>query len=494
MKRLLPYIIAALIGSASTIIVNKLTEHSVPKVIDNKTDVVTEKTNKSIEKQTYHQNVTSLKAIDFSDAAQKAVSEVVHIKATIRVESGSRYRGIPDLFRDFFGDDFYQPREQIRQGSGSGVIISDDGYIVTNHHVIQEADEIEVVLNDKRSYKATLIGQDPSTDLALLKVDDKNLPYMTIANSADVNIGDWVLAVGNPFNLSSTVTAGIVSAKARSINILQDQYAIESFIQTDAAVNPGNSGGALVDLNGRLIGINSAIASPTGSYAGYSFAIPSDIVKKVVEDLKNYGMVQRAYLGVIIREMNAELAGELQVDINEGVLIDRVGENSAAEDAGIKANDIIIKIDDSEIKTSPELLQTIGSHRPGDKVVVKVYRDGELIDLNVTLKNKEGNIEIVQKDNKEIMELIGAELENVTEARVLNKLNINGGVRIKKLKAGKLKSQTSVREGFIIIKANRQNVSNIEELTEIIENVEGGVMFEGVYPDRSGIYYYAFGL
>jgi Do/DeqQ family serine protease len=432
--------------------------------------------------------------IDFNNAAKKSIAQVVHIKSSLKI-SGMNSRGIPDIFKEFFGDGFFdEQQEQIQQGSGSGVIIGSDGYIVTNNHVIAEADEIEVVLNDRRSFRATLVGTDPSTDLALLKIDDTDLPTMEFGNSNDVNIGDWVLAVGNPFNLSTTVTAGIVSAKARNINILKDKSAIESFIQTDAAVNPGNSGGALVNLKGELIGINTAIASPTGTYAGYSFAIPVDIVKKVVEDLKNFGIVQRAYLGVLIREMNADLAKELDVNVTEGVLVDGVVEKSAAELAGIKKNDIIQKINDIDVKTVPQLLEIIGSQKPGDKVTVEILRDGKQKEITVTLKNIDGSVDVVKKGNKEIIDLLGAELEEITDKKILKKLKIDGGVQITGLKAGKLRSQTNVKEGFIITKINKQTIVTVEDVSKALEGVQGGVMLEGVYPDSPGVYYFAFGM
>jgi Do/DeqQ family serine protease len=436
-----------------------------------------------------------LTGANFIDAAEKSVASVVHIKSIVKHQG--YHSQLPSTFRDFFGDDFFGYRkgqEEIQQGIGSGVIISSDGYIVTNDHVVNNAEEIVVVLHDKRNYKAKIIGTDPSTDIALIKIDETDLPSIIFTNSDDVRIGEWVLAVGNPFSLSSTVTAGIVSAKARNINILQDRSAIESFIQTDAAVNPGNSGGALVDIQGELIGINTAIATPTGVYAGYSFAVPSNIVAKVVADIKEYGMVQRAYLGAFIRELNGDFARELDIDITEGVYIDSLIPESSAYDAGMKKGDVIIRIDENEIKTSPELLEEIGSHRPGDKVSITFIRDGKQNRVNVTLKNRSGNLDIVKVEESAVFQTLGAEFENVTDKRFLNKKGIEGGVRIVKIVEGKLLYKANIREGFIITRINNKTIKTIKDLEDVLGGYSGGVMVEGVYPNYSGVYYYAFGL
>ncbi|MEL7063382.1 MAG: trypsin-like peptidase domain-containing protein, partial [Bacteroidota bacterium] len=297
-----------------------------------------------------------MEQLDFTEPAATVMPAVVHITSTqLRSKSNQQ---VPDIFKDFFGDNFgqgFEGRQRPSIGSGSGVIISDDGFIVTNNHVIDNADDIEVSLNDNRTYKAEVIGTDPSTDLALLKIEGEALPTLALANSDETKVGQWVLAIGNPFNLNSTVTAGIISAKGRNINILKDQAAIESFIQTDAAVNPGNSGGALVDLNGNLIGINTAIASPTGSYSGYSFAIPSNLMRKVVTDLMEYGTVQRGYLGVMIRSVDGNLAKDNDLTITEGVYIDSLIENSAAEKAGIKKGDVVVGVEGIRVKNAAEL-------------------------------------------------------------------------------------------------------------------------------------------
>ena len=411
-------------------------------------------------------------------------------------------------FRDFFGNDFeffFGPRGQhmkprskkgktpSRVGTGSGVIISDDGYIVTNNHVIAEADDIEVTLHDKRTYRATVIGTDPSTDLALLQIKEKDLPTVPFSNSDYVDVGQWVLAVGNPMGLNSTVTAGIVSAKGRNINILKDKYAVENFIQTDAAINPGNSGGALVNLHGGLIGINTAIASPTGTFAGYGFAVPTNIVNKVVEDLLEYGVVQRGVLGVMIRTLDGNLAKEKEVDIVNGVYVDSLLENSAAASAGVKVGDVIVRVNEQDINSSSELQGMIARHRPGEEVVLDIDRKGKELSIKVTLNNREGNTSILSEDTREIVKILGAEMENVDD-KLAKKLEIKGGVKIKKLYAGKLRKYTQMRDGFIITKVDGEDIDSVDELVDILDNKNGGVMLEGVYEDIPGEYYYAFGL
>ncbi|MDP5171348.1 MAG: Do family serine endopeptidase [Bacteroidia bacterium] len=433
----------------------------------------------------------------FTYAAEKVMPSVVHIKSTVM---RSAAQNIPDPFRDFFGGDSpfgmrpnASPTPQV--GTGSGVIISEDGYIVTNNHVIDQAEDIEVSLSDNRTYKAKLIGTDPSTDIALIKIDATDMPAITLGNSDQVRVGEWVLAIGNPFNLNSTVTAGIVSAKARNINILHDQSAIESFIQTDAAVNPGNSGGALVDLNGNLIGINTAIASPTGSYSGYSFAVPVTIVRKVMEDLLEYGTIQRAFLGVIIRSVDGNLAKEKGLDFTSGVYVDSLMDNGAAKDAGVKKGDVIIGVNGLEVKTSSELQVAVGTLRPGDLVKLKVMRDGDEKELSATLRNKQGNTDVVKKEDliSNSVSKLGIELEELSSSTA-RQLKVDGGVRVTDIGAGVVRDQTKMREGFVITHVDGRKVSSMKDLQEIIANKEGGVMVEGVYPDQPGRYYYAFGL
>lgn len=419
---------------------------------------------------------------DLTYAAENSVKGVVHIKTQY---TSKGYSGGGSLFDYLFGDrGFYYPSEpQIQQASGSGVVISTDGYIVTNNHVIENSDEINVVLSDNREFKAKLVGTDPSTDIALLKIDADQLYMIPWGNSDDLKLGEWVLAVGNPFNLTSTVTAGIVSAKSRSINIIGGQMPIESFIQTDAAVNPGNSGGALVNTRGELMGINTAIASKTGSYTGYSFAVPSSIAKKVVSDLKEYGEVQRALLGVSIKTMSSDLAKEKKIDFVEGVYVDDVVADGAAQAAGIKAGDIIVSFNGASTKTSSELQEHVSQMRPGDSVKIIVKRGGKEKLFELTLRNTRGDTGVV-RDN---MSVLGAELANVDE-ETLEKLNLRNGLKVQKLMSGKLKT-AGVKEGFIITSVNKRPVSSINEVKELLKSSRGGVLVEGVYPNGQEAYY-----
>lgn len=443
--------------------------------------------------------------MDFTYASAKTLPGVVHIQSTIKVKEQPFAGGmpfdlqnLPDPFRQFFGDAQPQSRgrseEHEEQGVGSGVIISSDGYIATNNHVVNGATDIKVTLNDKREYDAKVIGTDPSTDLALIKIDARDLPSIPLANSDEVQVGQWVVAVGNPFNLASTVTAGIVSAKGRDIHIVADKAPIESFIQTDAVVNPGNSGGALVNLSGELIGINTAIASPTGVYAGYAFAIPSNIVAKIVEDIKKFGVVQRGYLGITIRDVNGSLAKEKDLNVNSGVYVDSLVNNSAAAAAGVKVGDVIQQINGQAINSSPELLEAVGRHRPGDKLTLTVLRKGSQKEIPVTLKNRAGNEEVVKKSDKaEILRTLGADFETLSKADC-GKYGIKGGVRVSNITGGKLSSQTDVQNGFIITKVNNESVSSVDELVKTLQRTSGGVMLEGIYPNESEVFYYAFGL
>lgn len=434
--------------------------------------------------------------LNFVYASNIVRPTVVHVKTTYATASAGGNSGNPhqnDPFFKFFfeepgGDGFRDMGP--RQGSGSGVVISSDGFIVTNNHVIDNATKIEVVLDDKRKYEAKLIGHDPETDLALLKIDEKDLPFAKFGNSDKIKVGEWVLACGNPFDLTSTITAGIVSAKGRNINLLRgsgNNYAIESFIQTDAAVNPGNSGGALVNLKGELVGINTAIASTTGAYAGYSFAVPVTIVKKVMDDLLNHGEVQRALLGVMIRDVTAELAAEKKLKAVKGVYIDGVNDGSAAKDAGIKEGDVLMKINDTEVNSASEVQEAIAQYRPGDKVLVTFVRDNAVKTLNVTLKNKRGNFKVVKEASSQVMEDLGAEFGEVSKDEK-DKLRIESGVKVKKLLSGKLKD-AGMQPGFIITKIDKAEVKDAKELAKILENKTGGILIEGIYPDGSSKFY-----
>ena len=426
--------------------------------------------------------------VNFSVAAEKTVNSVVHVTTVIQQDNSAQSSGDP------FFDFFYGYRNRGRgpaMSSGSGVIISPDGYIVTNNHVIDNASEVRIAFNDKRTAIAKVVGTDKNTDLALLKVDEKNLPALTFGNSDNLRLGEWVLAVGNPFNMSTTVTAGIVSAKARDINIIYSEFRIESFIQTDAAVNPGNSGGALVNLRGELVGINTAIASRSGQYEGYAFAVPTSIVKKVVEDLMQFGKVQRALLGIRYQEVTSDLAKEYGLKEIKGVYIARVEENSAAKDAGIQAGDVLLKINDVDVTGSAIVQEQVAQRRPGDKMNLTVNRDGKMKQFTVVLRNTSGNTSASETANEELA-VLGATFKEVAP-EVRRKLGIFGGLQIDKLSNGKLK-QNGIKEGFIITQINQRPVRSEEDLKNTIKSIKsGGIFIGGIYPDGKEAYY-AFGM
>jgi serine protease Do len=426
---------------------------------------------------------------DFTIVAEMTVNTVVHIRAEFERPSSvyDEFFGQGDMFREFFGPRQRQAPERRVQGSGSGVIISDDGYIITNNHVVQDAVMVEVTLNDNRVYEATVIGLDPTTDLALLKIDQDDLPFAVFGDSDDVKVGQWVLAVGNPFNLTSTVTAGIVSAKGRNINILGGGTAIESFIQTDAAVNRGNSGGALVNTSGELIGINAAIASTTGSFAGYSFAIPANIAEKVAMDLMEHGEVQRGFLGIGIDNVTSARVRELDLKVNSGVYVVTVSENSAGDDAGLEPGDVIVAIDSRQINTTSDLLETVGRKRPGDEIKVTYNRNGRIMEGNAVLKNIHGDTSIVKKGERDVIEALGATLESVTETE-RRRLRIENGVKITSIGNGRF-AAAGIKEGFIITHVDRTPVSSARDLVATLSNKTGGVLFEGVYPNGTRAYY-----
>lgn len=442
-----------------------LTSLIVTKNIDSlscKTEVKEEKTASPVKFTNFSSDNTARPA-DFTYAAEKSVETVVHVKTKIDVSS--RYSMNIDPFFDFFFGRPSQPREpQYREGSGSGVIISTDGYIVTNNHVIDNASTVEVTLNDKRKFDAKVIGTDPSTDIALLKIEAENLPIIEFGDSDDLHIGEWVLAVGNPFNLTSTVTAGIVSAKARNINILNAEMKIESFIQTDAAVNPGNSGGALVNTRGELIGINTAIASQTGSYSGYSFAVPTTIVSKVVADLKEYSVVQRAVLGVQIADINDELAKEKNLKTLKGAYIAGVQENSSAADASLKEGDIITGINGQTVNSVAELQEQVSRYRPGNDIKVNYIRDGKNESVIVTLKNRSGNTNVVKIADTSIL---GATFKEV-DSRTAEKFRLNAGIQIDTIDKNGALAKAGLKKDFIILKVNGQPIRSEKDLTTIV--------------------------
>lgn len=501
MKRFSAFVLASMVGSLVTI-------GSYELINDEPNEVKIEHVDKTpVVSAAYTVNEAGeYVPLDFTEAADKVMPAVVHIRSTQVGNYASRDEQVPQQFRDFFGPFFRDDRpyrQGPRVGSGSGVLINSDGYIVTNNHVIDGADELDVTLNDNRSFKATVVGTDPTTDLAVIKIAEKDLPHLELVDSDRVRVGEWVLAVGNPFNLNSTVTAGIVSAKGRSINIINSSNpgnpgdsvntAIESFIQTDAAVNPGNSGGALVNLSGDLIGINTAIASPTGAYSGYAFAVPANIVTRVVEDLVTYGTVQRGWLGVQINSITSDFAKQNDLTVNAGAYISGISPKSGALEAGIKEGDVVTRIDNIEVNNTAQLIGYIGSKRPGDVVKVFVNRDGKEMNFDVTLKNRNGSTDIIEKEPETVFSALGADLENV-DAKTLKRLDIKSGVRVKNIGQGKIRKHTDMREGFIITKIDGKPVKSKEDVIDILETKKGGVLLEGVYENQPGSYYYGLGL
>ncbi|OZT05101.1 MULTISPECIES: Do family serine endopeptidase [unclassified Prevotella] len=441
--------------------------------------------------------------VDLTYAAEKSLPSVVHILSTknskvqtVEVES--------DPFSDFFGDPFgffgnpqgnggkqkRSVRTPKQQGSGSGVIISADGYIVTNNHVVADADELTVTLNDNKEYSARIIGTDKTTDLALIKIEGKNLPAITIANSENIKVGEWVLAVGNPFNLTNTVTAGIVSAKGRSLY----RNGVESFIQTDAAINPGNSGGALVNTRGELIGINAMLYSQTGSFSGYGFAIPTSIMNKVVDDLKTYGTVQRAVVGIQGSDVKNYVDGQKEqgkdIDLGtmEGIYVAKVTEESAAEEAGLKEGDVIIAIDGKEMNKMADMQEYLAKKRPGDKVTVTYLRDKKKNTKSITLKNEQGNTQVVKKAD---LDVLGGNFRSITDAQK-QQLNIGYGLEVLKVNSGKLKN-AGITKGFIIQRVNDNAVKTIEDLQNIVKDASTSkdpvLYIQGVYPTGKKAYF-----
>lgn len=446
--------------------------------------------------------------LDFTGTAEKVTKAVVHIKSSS--DAVTTQRSNPnDPWQFFFGPQGPQQRGP-SVGTGSGVIINAEGYIVTNNHVVADADKVEVTLSDNRTLRAEVIGTDPDTDLAVIKISDKNLPYLSFVNSDESKVGEWVLAVGNPFNLNSTVTAGIISAKGRNINIINSnrtpQYgpdgqpvfnntAIESFIQTDAAINPGNSGGALVNLSGGLLGINTAIASQTGTYMGYGFAVPANLVSKVVEDIIAFGTVQRGWLGIQVQGVTSEVAKELDLAVNEGAYVNGFGdfeEKSAAKAAGILKGDVIVKLDETQIKSNTALIEYIGRKRPGDKVIVTVNREGKEKVFTVTLKNREGNVGTVKREEANAVTALGVELEDA-DPKLLKRLDLQNGVKVKSLTNGKIGRYTDMEAGFIITRIDETAVKSAKEVNELLKKKKTGdlVTFSGVYENTEHEYIYA---
>lgn len=426
---------------------------------------------------------------DFVAVSEVSTPAVVHIKSHFEAKSnmggghggGQNQMDPYEFFRDH-GFDFDVPRGP-GLATGSGVVISQDGYIVTNNHVIDNASKIEVTLNDKRTYVAELIGTDKTTDLALLKIQEKGLHFMSFGNSDQVKVGEWVVAVGNPMNLTSTVTAGIVSAKGRSIDLLRNEdnlYAIENFIQTDAAINPGNSGGALVNTKGELVGINTAIASQTGSYTGYGFAIPVNLVKKVMDDLLKFGKVQRAVLGVAIQEITQEVADKEGLRSLDGVLVQDVTESGSAQKAGVKKGDVIMKVNGMPVNSVSSLQEEIGKFRPGDKVTLSIVRDGSNKDLTATLKGLDGKETTSLADKSDANSFKGVTFGSVSKEE-LSKLNLKNGVKVISVGDGPFRGK--IQSGFIITKIDKQSVFSVQSVKSLLEKSEGAVLIEGKNPD-----------
>ncbi len=479
-SKIWPFIVTGTIGATFALIGQHLLTTEKTQFIIQESDYNGQQLSKSA--NYIHEDLNSLPSavppVDFTVAAEKTLNAVVHIKT----KYVTNYR--LDPIQEFF----YGPgiRQKAYESTGSGVIISTNGYIVTNNHVIADADKIEVTLNDGSTTEATIIGTDPSTDIAVIKIESDPLPFATFGNSDQVKIGEWVLAVGNPFNLTSTVTAGIVSAKARSINLFKGNYnqeifPIESFIQTDAAVNPGNSGGALVTADGLLIGINTAIASKTGSYTGYSFAVPSNIAKKVAEDLIEFGVVQRAFIGVGLADINQTILEQKDLPNLKGVLVASVSPNSAAYDAGIEVNDVILKVGSLEVNKVSELQEQLSKFRPGDEVFLTIRKNGTIEVVSVIMKNSDGTTGIVKKEDLSKKSALGATFHTMT-SQELKPFKLTKGVQIVTLQSGKLKS-AGLSQGFIIVKINQETVGTAEEVAEILNSSKNNVQIQGYYPN-----------
>ena len=490
MKNLKNYLLAIIFS-----ILGGLTSITGYKYFNDENSSINFQANDNVKFANYVYDTTDVivpEGMNFVYTSKKTTPAVVHIRTTYEGRSSGVRSPFEDMFRDFFGERYNSPREREmpqRRGSGSGVIMTSDGYIVTNNHVVDNASEVEVLLNDNRTFIATVEGVDPTTDIAVLKIDAENLTTVNFGNSDNVEIGEWVLAVGSPFEFRSTVTAGIVSAKARNIGILRDRsnLQIEAFIQHQAPVNPGNSGGALVNLKGELVGINTAIATPTGTFAGYSFAVPSNLVRKVYRDLVEYGVVQRALLGITILDVNAELAEEKDLPVLTGVLIDRVNAGGAADDAGLESGDVIIEINRVEIRNISNLQEQVAINRPGDKILVTFIRDGKTKTVNATLKNTLGTTEVVASSNSFIID--GAVFADVPK-ELREKLEIEGGAQVSEISNGKWKS-SGITKGFIVTSINKRSIADVEELSTLLSQLpkDDGVLVEGVYPNGVKAYY-----
>ena len=432
-------------------------------------------------------NEQSLSYPDLSTAAESSVKAVVNIESIQEVEMQQQTMPYNPFF-EFFGfpqpqHQGGQPQKREQRSGGSGVIISTDGYIVTNNHVVDGATKLRVKLNDGRVFDAKIIGKDPTTDIALIKIEGENLPILKFGSSDALRLGEWVLAIGSPFNLQSTITAGIVSAKARQLDVIPNEFRIESFIQTDAAVNPGNSGGALVNARGELVGINTVIKSSTGSYIGYSFAVPESIVRKVVNDLREYGFVQRALLGVSFRYIDQDFIDQLgkETDIKEvgGAYVASVVEGGSASEAGIRKGDVIVEIDGVKITSPTTLTEQIGKHRPNDKVNLLVKRGDKVKQFEVVLRNKAGKTELLTREDVDVVETLGGRFVEISD-RTAKQLDIRGGIQVQSIKAGGLLAKARVREGFVITHINDKAVRSVADLSRLTDKIRS---IDGVYPN-----------
>ena len=480
-KSLLPVVITAVITSILTVF--------IAAQFGTKQYVITDdqQMKTPVNYASYSGNITSATPpADFQPAAEASVKAVVHIKTKTDAKQVVVKR------QSFFGSYYERGWQPEQMGSGSGVVISPDGYIVTNNHVVAGADIVTVTFDNRRTMDAKLVATDPSTDIAVLKIEGDDFPYMEYGNSDDVQLGQWVLAVGYPFSLDATVTAGIVSAKSRSlgINRTQSSTSIESFIQTDAAVNRGNSGGALVNTKGQLIGINAAIASPTGTFTGYSYAIPANIVRKIADDIIEYGAVQRAFLGISYKDYKTSRQEEIELlglDKQDGVYIAHIFEGGAADNAGLQKGDFITGINGTTVSTSPELLEQIAQHKPGDNISVSYVRNGKKKNTTVQLKNLEGTTNIIKKNTR--AKMLGADLQTLSNEDAAG-YHIDGGVKVTEITQGAIPLQTKMKAGFIITGVNEIPVRSVEELQNIIAEQSGTLKLSGFYPGKEGMYYY----
>jgi len=474
LKAYIPLVVTSLLSAALAVMIYRLVDKPRQIIVRETTPAQYANWSEDLLNDIRPRTFLSSSPTNFISAAERVTAAVVNIKTM----QESRF--------DLWGNG------SVGTSSGSGVIITPDGYIVTNNHVVEDGDQVEVTLNDKREYKADIIGIDPSTDLALLKIKGKEMPYLDLGNSDSLRVGEWVLAVGNPFNLESTVTAGIVSAKGRSIDILEGQDRIESFIQTDAAVNPGNSGGALVNTNGELVGINTAIITRSGRYEGYSFAVPANLVRKVIKDLRDFGVVQRGILGVFVDEINNARAEELGLKTVQGVYITRVTPGSGADEAGLQKGDVIIAINGVKTRTMPEMQEQVGRYRPGNKLNVEFFRNGKMNKAEVVLKDKSNNTIAQAADEANMLTNLGFEVRNLTREET-KRLHVEG-VKVISIYRGSTVERTNMDPGFIITKIDNKSVRSIDELIRELREAEGKVMLEGIYEDYPGEYYYAFPL